>query len=301
MTDPQVSGLGSQHEAQVKPFNRVAIIGTGALGGSVAAALRSRGLADRICGLDPFNAAAAEQLGLIDDIADSLTDAVQGSDLVVLAAPIAVNCALVSDPQLRKSLGAQACLTDVSSTKSSMVSAVRDSLGERQSRFVASHPIAGFDRAGPSASRADLFLGKSLLMCPTPQCDTDVIERIAGMWTALGAQVASMTPQHHDALFAEVSHWPHAVAFALSAAIGEGVRADDARRFHGAGLRDTTRVGGSPADLWAGILIDNRDAVLDAAHAFRAELDRIERAIEAGDRDALEAALARGERWRSSF
>jgi prephenate dehydrogenase len=110
-----------------------------------------------------------------------------------------------------------------------------------------------------------------------------------------------MTPQHHDALFAEVSHWPHAVAFALSAAIGEGVRADDARRFHGAGLRDTTRVGGSPADLWAGILIDNRDAVLEAAHAFRAELDRIEQAIREGHREALEAALSRGERWRSTF
>ncbi len=301
MTQPQYPGADSPHEAQIKPFSRVAIIGTGALGGSVAAALRSRGLADRICGLDPFNAAAAAQLGLIDEVADSLMDAVRGSDLVVLAAPIAVNCALVSDPQLRDSLGPQACLTDVSSTKSSIVSAVCDGLGERQSRFVASHPIAGFDRAGPGASRADLFQGKSLLMCPTPQCDVDVIERIAGMWTALGAQVASMTPEHHDALFAEVSHWPHAVAFALAGAIGEGARADDARRFHGAGLRDTTRVGGSPADLWAGILIDNRDAVLQAAQGFRSELDRIEQAIRAGDRDALEAALARGERWRSTF
>ena len=301
MTHPQALGPGVQTGAPLKPFGRVAIIGTGALGGSVAAALRSHGLADRICGLDPFNAGAAAQLGLIDEIADNLGDVVRGSELVVLAAPIAVNCALVIDPLLRDALGAQACITDVSSTKSSMVSAVRKGLGERQSRFVASHPIAGFDRAGPGASRADLFQGKSLLMCPTPQCDADVIERIAGMWAALGAQVASMTPEHHDALFAEVSHWPHAVAFALSAAIGEGVRADDARRFHGAGLRDTTRVGGSPADLWAGILIDNRDAVLAAAHAFRTELDLIEQAIREGNRDALKAALARGERWRSSF
>jgi prephenate dehydrogenase len=110
-----------------------------------------------------------------------------------------------------------------------------------------------------------------------------------------------MTPEHHDRLFAEVSHWPHAVAFALSASVGQGPLADDAKRYHGAGLRDTTRVGGSPPGLWAGILLDNRDASLAAAASFRAELDRIERALRDGDRAALEAALARGANWRSTL
>jgi prephenate dehydrogenase len=138
-------------------------------------------------------------------------------------------------------------------------------------------------------------------MCPTPECDADVVQKVEAMWRALGARVAQMSPHHHDLLFAEVSHWPHAVAFALAASIGEGPRADDARRYHGAGLRDTTRVGGSPAGLWAGILLDNREPVLAAAAAFRAELDRIESALREGDRDALMQALARGERWRSAF
>jgi prephenate dehydrogenase len=282
-------------------FGRVAIVGTGALGGSVAGALRARGLAGEIVGLDPVNARVALRAGLIDRVAEALADAVADADLVVLAAPVAANCAAVADPAMRGSLGPGAMVTDVSSTKSSIVAAALGGLGERRGRFVASHPIAGFDRAGPGASRADLFEGKAVLMCPTSASDPDVVARIEAMWTALGARLARMSPERHDLLFAEVSHWPHAVAFALSAAIGQGPLADDARRYHGAGLRDTTRVGGSPAGLWAGILLDNREPVLAAARAFRAELDRIESAIAAGDRDALADALARGERWRSTF
>jgi prephenate dehydrogenase len=110
-----------------------------------------------------------------------------------------------------------------------------------------------------------------------------------------------MDAAEHDALFADISHWPHAVAFALSAAIGEGPRADAAIRFHGAGLRDTSRVGGSPADLWAGILLDNREAVLNSSAAFRVQLDTIEDALRRGDRPALSTALSLGERWRSRF
>lgn len=285
----------------MQAFGKVAIVGTGALGGSVAAALKAKGLAGRLCGLDPVNAVAAQQAGLLDQVAANLSEAVTDADLVVLAAPVAVNCAIVASPELQSHLGAAACVTDVSSTKSSMVAAALAGLGSRRGRFVASHPIAGSDRAGPGAARADLFEGRPLLMCPTAECDPDVVERIDAMWQSLGARVARMSPAQHDLLFAEVSHWPHAVAFALSAAIGEGPRAADAERFHGAGLRDTTRVGGSPAGLWAGILLDNREPVLQAAAAFRAELDRIESALRAGDREALTEALARGERWRSRF
>ena len=297
MTEPEIS----QQSELPKPFDPVSIVGTGALGGSVAGALRARGLARRIRGLDPQHAQMALDAGLIDEVCTDVPALLAGADLVVLAAPVSVNCALVADPAMKAGLGPQACLTDVSSTKSSMVAAALAGLGERRGRFVASHPIAGSDRSGPGASRADLFDGRALLMCPTPECDADVVQKVEAMWCALGARVAHMSPHHHDLLFAEVSHWPHAVAFALAASIGEGPRADDARRYHGAGLRDTTRVGGSPAGLWAGILLDNREPVLAAAAAFRAELDRIESALREGDREALVQALARGERWRSAF
>jgi prephenate dehydrogenase len=282
-------------------LGKAVVVGTGAVGGSVAGALRARGLAGEVWGFDPVNAAAAREAGLVDRVAASLAEAVEGADLVVLAAPVPVNRALLGDPALREALGARALLTDVSSTKASVVAAARAGLGARLGRFVASHPIAGSDRAGPGASRVDLLEGAHVIVCPTDDCDADALDAVRALWAALGARVASMTPEHHDRLFAEVSHWPHAVAFALSASVGQGPLADDARRFHGAGLRDTTRVGGSPPGLWAGILLDNRDASLAAAASFRAELDRIERALRDGDRAALEAALARGADWRSTL
>lgn len=283
------------------PFDKVAVIGVGAVGGSIAGGLRARRLAREVCGHDPVNGEAALATGCIDRLASGLADAVKGADVVILAAPVPVNCMLLGDPALRAALGARALLTDVSSTKSSVVAAARAGLGDRLGRFVAAHPIAGGDRSGPGASRADLLEGAHLILCPTEDCDADAIALSESMWAALGARVAAMPAAHHDRLFAEVSHWPHAVAFALSASVGCGPLADDARRFHGAGLRDTTRVGGSPPELWAGILLDNRDATLAAAAAFRTELDRIERALAERDRPALVEALARGADWRTSL
>lgn len=283
---------------RVTRFGKVAIVGTGAVGGSVGGALRSRGVAAEVWGVDPAHAHDALGAGWIDRIAASLREAVEDAELVVLAAPVQVNRALLGDAALRSALAPYALLTDVSSTKASVVRAARDGLGARLGRFVAAHPIAGSDRGGPGAARADLLDGAHVIVCPTDACDADAIAGIGAMWRALGARVASMPAEHHDRLFAEVSHWPHAVAFALAASVGQGALADDARRYHGAGLRDTTRVGGSPPGLWAGILLDNRDASLAAATAFRAELDRIERALSDGDRAALEAALARGADWR---
>lgn len=282
-------------------FVKAAIVGTGALGGSVGGGLRARGLAAEVVGFDPANAAAAREAGWIDRAAVSLDDAVRGAAFVVLAAPVPVNRALLGDAALREALGEHTVLTDVSSTKASVVAAARAGLGARLGRFVASHPIAGSDRAGPGAARPTLLEGAQVIVCPTADCDPDAVATTEAIWAALGARVARMAPDHHDRLFAEVSHWPHAVAFALAASVGQGPLADDARRFHGAGLRDTTRVGGSPPELWAGILLDNRAASQAAAAAFRIELDRIERALAEGDREALVEALARGARWRTTL
>lgn len=279
----------------------LAVLGTGALGGSVAAALRERGLVGEIRGFDPSNAPQALILGLIDRVASSLEEAVAGADIVVLAAPVSVNVQWLASGALAHVLASDAWLTDVSSTKASVVAAARAGLGARLGRFVASHPIAGFDRSGPQASRPDLFAGRHLITCPTPECHSDALQGIEALWRGVGASVSRMAAAEHDALFADISHWPHAVAFALSAAIGEGPRAQAAIRFHGAGLRDTSRVGGSPADLWAGILLDNREAVMASAKAFRAQLDALESALAQSDRETLKDVLARGERWRSQF
>jgi prephenate dehydrogenase len=190
-------------------------------------------------------------------------------------------------------------LTDVSSTKASVVAAARAGLGARLADFVAAHPLAGSERSGPAAAQPDLLDGAWVVTCPVPENPPAVVQRVTQLWAALGARVTALAPAEHDQLCAEVSHWPHAVAFALAAAIGAGAMAERAQTLHGPGLRDTTRIAAASPELWAGILLDNRVASLAAAAAFRQALAQIEQALQAEDRANLTAALARGAQWRS--
>jgi prephenate dehydrogenase len=287
----------------VPRFRRVAVLGTGLIGGSVAVALRGRGLADEVVGHDPREGAEALRLGLVDRIEPRVRDTLHGADLVVLAAPVAANCALLHEIGRLPpgALAPEVSITDVSSTKRSIVDAATGSLGRLLPRFVASHPISGSERHGAAAATPGLFDGCVAVVCPGADSAPDAVERTGALWRGLGARVVTMTPHRHDDLFAAVSHWPHAVAFALSAAVGSGDFADDARRYSGAGLRDTTRIGASSPELWADILLDNRAPSLAAAKAFRAELDAIEQALLDRDRSALVAVLARGANWRSTL
>lgn len=278
-------------------FRCAAVIGTGLIGGSIAAALRARGLAATIRGHSPGpDASRARELGLIDTVCNGAAEAVDGADLVVLAAPIPAMRALFS--AIRDRVGAEALLIDCASTKQSTIAAAAAVGGRAFARFVPSHPIAGGERHGPDAARADLFDGRVAIVCPLAGTDAALAGRARALWAALGAQVVEMDAVAHDAVFAEVSHWPHAVAFALCGAIAAGPNADPALRFAGAGLRDTTRIGASSASLWADILLDNRDAVLGCADAFERELRAVTDALRAGDRTTLVERFGAASRWR---
>ena len=281
----------------VERFRRIAVLGVGLIGGSIAAAARERGLADRVVGFAPgHDAPEALRLGLLDAVAADAASAVEGADLVVLAAPVPALPALLA--QIAPRLAADAVLTDAASTKRSTIAAAREALGAGAGRFVAAHPIAGAERHGPAAARSDLFDGCITLLCPEPDTDAQACRRVAAFWSAIGARVVEMRAADHDRLFAEVSHWPHAAVFALCAAIGEGAQAEDALRFAGAGLRDATRIGASSASLWADIILDNREPVLECAAAFERELRAVLEAIERGDRAALVERFETGSRWR---
>lgn len=278
-------------------LRRAAVLGVGLIGGSVAAGLRHRGVAAEVVGYSPSgDAQRAQALGLVDRATDRLTEAIDGADLIVLAAPIPALPGLLAAMHGR--LAPDAVVTDCASTKRSVIAAARAGLGAGFPRFVAGHPIAGGERHGPEAARADLFEGCVAIICAHTLAAPDAVERVGAMWGALGARITTMDPAEHDELFAEVSHWPHAVAFALCGAIAAGERADAARRFAGAGLRDTTRIGASSAQLWADILIDNREAALRCARAFQAELGAIADALESADRDALAARFEAASQWR---
>lgn len=281
-------------------LRRAAVLGVGLIGGSVAAGIRARGLAAEVVGYAPGgDAGRALELGLLDRVAGDVGEAVAGADLVVLAAPIPALPGLLG--AMRDRLDADAVVTDCASTKRSVIESARALLGEAFPRFVAGHPIAGGERHGPEAARAGLFDGCLAVICPHAGASASAVERVQSLWTGLGARIARMEPDAHDGLFAEVSHWPHAVAFALCGAIAAGPRAEAAQRFAGAGLRDTTRIGASSASLWADILIDNRDAVLECAGAFERELRAIADALAAGDRQALADRFEAAARWRRSL
>lgn len=278
--------------------SKVAFLGTGLIGGSVAAALKRAGTFAEIAAWTPGDdAQVARALGHVDTASASLEDAVSDAAFILLASPVSAMPELFA--QMRPFLSAAAVITDCASTKRSVVEAARTHLGEAFLRFVPGHPIAGSERSGPQAANPDLFRGKRWFLCPAEATPRQHCESVRQWLEPTGANFETMDAAAHDRLFAEVSHWPHAVAFALSAGIGGGDLADAAATNSGAGLRDTTRIGASSPALWADILLDNRDACEESAARFRAALDAVENAMRAGDREALVEIFSTASRWRS--
>ncbi|NLD53710.1 MAG: prephenate dehydrogenase [Burkholderiaceae bacterium] len=285
MADTPARGLG-----------RVALLGTGLIGGSFAAALKRHGLCLDVVGYSTGDAARARDLGLVDEIAASPEAAVAGCDTVVLAAPVSANCDLLE--RIASSLRAGMLVTDLSSVKMPVVRVARERLGQHVARFVPSHPIAGSERSGPEAADASLFEDRAVVLSPLPENDADAVALLAAIWERIGARVMQLPADEHDRLYAQVSHWPHAIAFGLAAAVG---RDDVPAALVGPGLADLTRTAASSPELWADILLSNVGPALAAAARFRQEMKAIESAMRRGDRDALVALLEAGARWRRGF
>jgi len=282
----------------VTQIRKLAILGVGLIGGSLAAALRRAGTVAQIAGYSPGDdARVARALGYIDVACGSVGETVTDASFVVLAAPVTAMPDLFA--QIRPALDVHAIVTDCGSTKRSVIDAARRELGDAFMRYVPGHPIAGSEHSGPQAADPDLFRGRRWLLCPLDSTPKQHCEAVARLLEPTGAQIATLDPLLHDRIFAEVSHWPHAVAFGLSAAIAGADLAERALEYSGAGLRDTTRVGASSPAMWADILLDNRDACLASAARFRACNDAIIGALEAGDRERLMEVFATGSRWRN--
>jgi prephenate dehydrogenase len=278
-----------------KVWDRVVFLGTGLIGGSMAAAMRQAGLVRHVVGCGP-QAFRARELELIDEVIDDPALAVKAADLVVLAAPPSVLPELLS--QIATVLDAQAVITDVASTKSAVIDAARKVLGKRFSRFVPAHPIAGSERHGPDAAHPELFVGARCAICPQPETDPWALQQIEALWSDLGARPSRLSALEHDEVFAAVSHLPHLVAFALAASLSERSDAESLLGWAGGGLRDTTRIAASSAALWADILIDNSSAVLNATDQFVEACIGLRAAVQAEDRTSLADQIEQGARWR---
>ncbi|MEX2148225.1 MAG: prephenate dehydrogenase/arogenate dehydrogenase family protein [Candidatus Rokuibacteriota bacterium] len=270
---------------------RLAIVGVGLLGGSVARAARARGLAGHITGIgrDRERLAPARKDGTLDAVTTDVAEGVRAADLVVLAATVLANDGLLA--QVWQAAPPGAVVTDVGSTKRGIVAAAARLGGRPRARFVGSHPMAGSERSGYAIARADLFDGAIVIVTPTEATDPEAVKTVVGFWEAAGARVATMDPDAHDRAVAAISHLPHVVAWALVDAVARFEPA--AMEVAARGFKDTTRIAASDPLVWKEILLANREAVVASLRAFRAALDDLERQIAAGDGAAVEATLAR--------
>lgn len=266
---------------------KLALIGVGLIGGSFAKALSAAGKVERIVGFDTDTAALkrAVELGVIDEAAASPTDAGDGADLVMIAVPVGSIAGVFR--QIAPGLSETAIVTDVGSTKASVIEAARSELGSAFSRFVPGHPIAGSDRSGIEESRADLFDDAIYVSTANEQTQRAALQQVEELWRAIGCRIERMSPDEHDRVFAAVSHLPHVLAYALVAHIS--AQPDAQRKFAmaGPGFGDMTRIAGSNPALWADICRANRQALAVELRNFRALLDVWQRAVETGEQSSL--------------
>lgn len=269
---------------------RVALIGCGHIGGSLALALRQAGVTDELVGYDADAAAAgrAVELGICDRVAVSPQAAIAGVAVVIVAVPVRGIVALCST--IASALAGDTVVTDVGSTKAYVVTGAESVLG---GRFVGGHPIAGTERSGPDAADGALFRGRPVILTPTPRTDPGALARVSELWRAAGARLIEMEPEHHDRVLAAVSHLPHVAAYALAATVG-GARGEVGRDLvglAGGGFTDTTRIASTPPAMWIDVFLDNRDPILELMDQFVNRIAELRAAIEAGDAPQIERLL----------
>jgi prephenate dehydrogenase len=282
-------------------FNQLGVIGCGLMGGSFALALKRAGLVKRVIGYSksPSTTELAKRLGVIDDSAESALLAVAGSDIVLIAVPVAATEATFK--AIRHLVEPGVLFMDVGSTKRDVVDTARRVLKERVGAFVPAHPIAGKESAGVSHADASLYAGRQVILTPLPQTAPELVQKATDVWSAIGSQVLKMSPENHDAAFAAVSHLPHLLAFAYFGAIMNQPAGRDFLSLAGPGFRDFTRIAASDPAVWRDILMANREEVLKQTVRFRHSLDAIEHVIKAGNPQALEDLIRGAADGRSNW
>jgi prephenate dehydrogenase len=282
-------------------FEQLGLIGCGLMGGSFALALKEAGLVRQVVGYSKSERTRerALDLGVIDHAAATLEDAVDGSDIVLLAVPVAATESSLA--AIAPALGPRALLMDVGSTKCDVVAAARRSLGERLPNFVPAHPIAGKESAGVEHAEAGLYRERQLILTPLPETRPELVELAAELWSLVGSRVLQMAPERHDAAYATVSHLPHLLAFAAMNAILEQPQADEFLALAGPGFRDFSRIAASDPSVWRDILLANREQVLLQSRLFRDALAELEATMQNGDASALQALITRASESRAGW
>jgi prephenate dehydrogenase len=272
-------------------FNQLGLIGCGLMGGSFALALKRAGLVNRVIGYSrsPSTTEKAKKLGVIDMAAESALLAVSGSDIVLIAVPVAATEATFR--AIRHLVEPGVLIMDVGSTKRDVVDAARRVLKDRIASFVPAHPIAGKEAGGVTHADAALYNGRHVILTPLPSTNAELLQKATDVWAAIGSQVLRMTPENHDAAFAAVSHLPHVLAFVYFNSIAGQPAGRDYLSLAGPGFRDFTRIAASDPLVWRDVLISNREEVLKQSERFRRELEALENSLKSGNADALEEQI----------
>jgi cyclohexadieny/prephenate dehydrogenase len=274
--------------AKAPLYNRVALIGVGLIGSSIARAARLQNVAGSIVATarSPQTRRRIAELGLADQVVETNAAAVAGADLVIVSIPVGA-CGEVAK-EIGPYLAPGATVSDVGSVKGAVVRDMAPHLPANV-HFVPAHPVAGTEFSGPDAGFAELFVNRWCILTPPDGTDPAATEKLATFWRALGANVETMTPDHHDLVLAITSHLPHLIAYTIvgtAAELGEVTRSE-VLQFSAGGFRDFTRIAASDPTMWRDVFLANKDAVLEMLGRFNEDISALTRAIRNGDGDKL--------------
>lgn len=282
-------------------INKLVIVGLGLIGGSVAKALRAQQVVKHIVGFGSRESSlqTGVQLGVIDQYTLDLHEALQGADVVIVAAPTIVAEQLLVE--VLKLADKATLVTDVASVKGNLTRAVEKQFGRVPENYVPGHPIAGSEKSGVAAAKADLFLNHRVILTPTETTNEKLLQRAEQMWSLTGANVVQMSVLEHDTVLASTSHLPHVLAYTLVDALASQPRGEDMFRYAAGGFRDFTRIAASDPTMWHDIALANRDALLPAIDRYVEHLALIRKAIVEDDGKTLISLFERAKLARDRF
>jgi cyclohexadieny/prephenate dehydrogenase len=277
------------HELSTEPhFKRIALIGFGLIGGSIARAARAQGLVDEIVttARSAKTRARVVELGVVDAVVETNAEAVKEADLVILCIPVGA-CGAVAQ-EIATHLKPGAIVSDVGSVKSAVVRDMAPHLPANV-HFVPAHPVAGTEHSGPDSGFAELFINRWCILTPPEGADQGAVAKLRAFWAAIGAKVEVMTPDHHDLVLAITSHLPHLIAYTIVGTADElaQVTSSEVIKFSAGGFRDFTRIAASDPTMWRDVFLANKDAVLEMLGTFNEDLSKLTRAIRRSDGEAL--------------
>jgi cyclohexadieny/prephenate dehydrogenase len=265
-------------------FNRLALIGVGLIGSSIARAAKRQNAVGSIVATarSPETRRRVAELGLADQVVETNADAVEGADLVIVCVPVGACGAIAQEIAPRLAPGA--IVSDVGSVKSAVVRDMRPHLPP-QVHFVPAHPVAGTEYSGPDAGFAELFVNRWCILTPPEGTTPDATEKLAAFWRLLGANVETMSPEHHDLVLAATSHLPHLIAYTIVGTADElqSVTRSEVLKFSAGGFRDFTRIAASDPTMWRDVFLANKEAVLEVLGRFNEDISALTRAIRNGD------------------